>query len=61
MQYGRIFLIPLTILALAACASTGEVGQEVQIDQDVEHLYNKAADALDQENYTEAKKYFSNA
>lgn len=58
MSYRRIFLLPLTILALTACSSTDKIQSEVQIEQDVEYLYSMAADALDQENYRKATKLF---
>lgn len=50
------FLLPLlTILLLAGCSSTEE---DKQVEEPVDVLYNKAADALDQGDYVEATKYF---
>lgn len=57
MLLRHIILLPILMLSLAACSSTGDT-PEPQIEQPVETLYNRAADALDQEGYAEATQLF---
>ncbi len=59
MRYRQIILLPILLLSLslAACSSSGDK-QADQIEQPVETLYNRAADALDQEGYVEATELF---
>lgn len=48
-------LLVLLTLMLAACGTTDE---DIQVEEPVDQLYNKAADALDSGDYVEATKYF---
>lgn len=49
-----LFLVLLTLI-LAACGTTDE---DIQVEEPVDTLYNKAADALDAGDYVESTKYF---
>ncbi len=51
-----LFLCALLPVILTGCASDGE--EDAQVEEPVEILYNKAADALDEENFRDATKYF---
>lgn len=53
----RILLLPLAVLALASCSTTGEQNTK-QAEVPVELLYNKAADALDAADFVQATKLF---
>lgn len=49
-------ILSLGTLSLSACSSNDKAGQ--QIEEDVDTLYNKAANALDQKEYAQATRYF---
>lgn len=51
----RPLLLLIILLGLSACGTSEE---DVQIEEPVDALYNKAADALDAGSYVEATKYF---
>ncbi|MCD8496779.1 MAG: outer membrane protein assembly factor BamD [Alphaproteobacteria bacterium] len=51
----RSYLLLLVFLGLAACGTSED---DIQIEEPVDVLYNKAADSLDEGNYFEATKYF---
>lgn len=56
MRINRILLLVLTVILVAACASSDS--EEVQVEESVDVLYNKAAAALDAGEYADATKYF---
>lgn len=55
IQRLRPFLLLMVFLGLSACGTTDE---DIQVEEPVDTLYNKAADALDSGSYVEATKYF---
>ncbi len=53
----HFILMPLCVLVLVSGCSSGEEKPDVE-EASVETLYNRAAKALDEENYAEATRYF---
>ena len=53
------FCLVLLLLALAACAGSDKDKDKVEPEQSVDTLYNKASDLMDQGDYKEAAKQFS--
>lgn len=56
MRAGHILLSFLAILLISACSSSDD--KDVQVEESVDVLYNKAATALDKGEYIEATKNF---
>jgi len=57
MKFKPVLLLFLATLTLAACSSDSDMAER-ENEQPVDVLYNRAADALDTENYAEATKLF---
>lgn len=56
MHMPKITVLTVLSLLLISCSSTNDTSQQVEDDVDV--LYNRAASALDAEDYAAATKYF---
>jgi len=55
IQFLRSYVLVGMCLALVACGTSED---DIQVEEPVDTLYNKAADALDSGDYVEATKYF---
>ena len=57
LRLWSVFLLLPVVVVVSACSSTKEA-EQAQIEESVDVLYNKAAAALDDENYREATRLF---
>jgi len=58
MRVFRIFLIVLVLPLFVGCSTGKKVEEQQQEREQVESLYNNAADALDKKKYAQAMQYF---